>query len=94
MFQGSFKGALRAFKSVLRMFQWHVEEVSRAFQRSYLDVFMPKEPRKFQGCFEEISRVLQGSFKDVSRKFQGIHRSFKGVSRKISWMFQERVKGF
>ena len=30
-FQGCFKGALRAFNSVLRKFQWHVEEVSGAF---------------------------------------------------------------
>ena len=34
-------------------------------------LFKPKEARKFQGCFEEISRVLQGSFMEVSRKFQG-----------------------
>ena len=37
-----------------------------------------KEGRKFQGCFEEVSRVFQGSFKDVLRKFQGC---FTKVSR-------------
>ena len=26
---------------------------------------------KFQGCFEEVSRMFQGSFKGVNSKFQG-----------------------
>ena len=39
LFQPNFKGFLGRFKGVSRKFQWCLEEVSRAFQRSYLDFF-------------------------------------------------------
>ena len=58
---------LGRFKGVSRKFQWCLEEVSRAFQRSYLDFFKSKEARKFPGGF----RKFQGCFEEVSRKFQG-----------------------
>ena len=53
MVQGSFNG-------VLRKFQGRFREVTWIF-------FKPKEARKFQGCFEKISRVFQGSLRDFSR---------------------------
>ena len=46
----------------------------------------PKKAKKFQGCFEEVSRVFRGSFKGVSRKFQR-------CSKKVSSVFQESFKG-
>ena len=79
MFQGSFNGVLRKFQKHFREFTWMF--------------FKPKEPRKFQRCFEEISRMFQGCFKDVSRMFQGsfngVLRKFQGRFREVAWMFQK-----
>ena len=44
---------------------------------------------KFQGCFQEVSRVLQtnvssefqASFKQVQRLLKGVNVCFKGVSK-------------
>ena len=63
----------------------------------FASFFKLKEGRKFQGCFEEVSRVFQVSFKDVSRKFQGcfikvsrvFQESFKDVSRKFKGCFKK-----
>ena len=55
--------------------------------------------RKFQECFQEVSRVLQGSLKGVSRKFQecskdalgkvqGCLRKFQGLSIEIEGHFK------
>ena len=38
LFQPNCKGFLGRFKGVSRKFQWCLEEVSRPFQRSYMDV--------------------------------------------------------
>jgi len=52
----------------------------RPFVRSLVtkEFFKPKEERKFQGYFKEVTRTFQESFKGVSQKFQGC---FKKNSR-------------
>ena len=66
------------------------------------EFFKPKEARKFQRCFEEVSRVFQGSFKDISTKFQGCltevsrvyQESFMDVSRKFQGCFKKVLRVF
>ena len=60
LFQGNLEGVFRVFK------EGCYEEVSRAFQRSYLDVFL--SPKR-QGSFKGGSRVFHRSFKGVLRNF-------------------------
>ena len=54
--------------------------------------------RKFQGCFEGVSRVFQESFNGVLRKFQGcfkegeVSRLFQGcfvIFKVVSRVFQK-----
>ena len=73
MFQGG-------FKEVSRRFQWCLEEVSRAFQRSYMNV--RKLHSRLKGIlrdFKGVSRKFQGCFMKVSWK-SNFNGCFKGVS--------------
>ena len=60
---------------------------------------------KFKGCFKEVLRVFTENIKGFPRKFEGcfkeVSRGFKEVSgniqrcfKKVSWVFQLRLKGF
>ena len=42
---------------------------------------------KFQGCFEDVSRMFQGSFKGVKKKFKGVSRNYKGCFKEVSRVF-------
>ena len=50
-------------------------------------------PRKFLGCFKEVSRVFQESLKGVSRKFQGcfngVLSGVQGCLKQVQRVFEE-----
>ena len=56
-----------------QLMKFDVTQFVRYFVRSLVtkELFLkPKEARKFQGCFKEVSRQFLGSLKVVSRVFQ------------------------
>ena len=96
MFQGS-------FQCVSRVFERRSKGISRKL-KNILSVFHRNFPRKFFGCFKELSRVFQenscvfqGRLKGVSLEFQmvfqgsfkDIIRKLKGCLKKVSSVFQE-----
>ena len=74
------------FKQLLRVFSKSLKSVSRKPQEWFKEV-----SGKFQGCFKKVSRVFQVRLEGVSSYFKGgswVERSFKGVSREDSMVFQ------